>query len=93
MNPVLSPSLAFLILIVFGAIWVGFGYWLGRKNETLSDFMLAGRNVGLALATATAMATWVTSNTTMTAPTRPSSKACWLNRPWGVSNSSGSPSW
>src|SRR5690606_25593981 len=28
----------------------------------------AGRNVGLALATATAMATWVTSNTTMTAP-------------------------
>ena len=68
MNPVLSPSLALLILIVFGAIWVWFGYWLGRKNETLSDFMLAGRNVGLALATATAMATWVTSNTTMTAP-------------------------
>ncbi|MEZ5488977.1 MAG: sodium:solute symporter family protein [Gammaproteobacteria bacterium] len=68
MNPVLSPSLAFVILVVFGFIWVGFGYWLGRKNKTLSDFMLAGRNVGLALATATAMATWVTSNTTMTAP-------------------------
>ena len=30
--------------------------------------MVAGRNVGLALAVATAMATWVTSNTTMTAP-------------------------
>ena len=30
--------------------------------------MLAGRNVGLALGTATAMATWVTSNTTMLAP-------------------------
>jgi Na+/proline symporter len=68
MNPVLSPSLAFVILVVFGFIWVGFGYWLGCKNKTLSDFMLAGRNVGLALATATAMATWVTSNTTMTAP-------------------------
>ncbi|MBT8148205.1 MAG: sodium:solute symporter family protein [Gammaproteobacteria bacterium] len=68
MSPVLSPYLALLILIVFGVIWIGFGYWLGRKNETLSDFMLAGRNVGLALATATAMATWVTSNTTMTAP-------------------------
>ena len=68
MNPVLSPSLAFVILVIFGFVWVGFGYWLGRKNKTLSDFMLAGRNVGLALATATAMATWVTSNTTMTAP-------------------------
>ena len=30
--------------------------------------MLAGRKVGLALGTATAMATWVTSNTTMAAP-------------------------
>ena len=30
--------------------------------------MLAGRNVGLALGAATAMATWVTSNTTMLAP-------------------------
>ena len=68
MNPVLSPALAFVILVIFGFIWVGFGYWLGRNNKTLSDFMLAGRNVGLALATATAMATWVTSNTTMTAP-------------------------
>lgn len=68
MNPVLSPGWAFVILAIFGVIWVWFGYWLGRKNETLSDFMLAGRNVGLALATATAMATWVTSNTTMTAP-------------------------
>ncbi len=68
MNPVLSPSTAAVILLVFGVFWVGFGYWLGRNNKTLADFMLAGRNVGLALATATAMATWVTSNTTMTAP-------------------------
>lgn len=30
--------------------------------------MLAGRNVGMALGTATVMATWVTSNTTMLAP-------------------------
>ena len=68
MSPVLSPAVAFVILAIFGVVWVGFGYWLGRRNKTLSDFMLAGRNVGLALATATAMATWVTSNTTMTAP-------------------------
>lgn len=30
--------------------------------------MLAGRNVGIAFGTATAMATWITSNTTMLAP-------------------------
>lgn len=68
MNPVLSPQLALVILLVFGLLWVGFGYLLGKNNRTLADFMLAGRNVGLALAAATAMATWVTSNTTMTAP-------------------------
>lgn len=64
----LSPTLAFIILLIFGVVWIAFGYFLGRKNETLDDYMLAGRNVGLAFATATAMATWVTSNTTMTAP-------------------------
>jgi Na+/proline symporter len=67
-NTVLPPSLAFLILAVFGTGWVIFGWWLGRHNRTLDDYMLAGRNVGLAFATATAMATWVTSNTSMTAP-------------------------
>lgn len=66
--PVLSPLAAIVILVIFGLIWIGFGYVLGRKNRNLDDYMLAGRNVGLAFATATAMATWVTSNTTMTAP-------------------------
>ena len=42
-------------------------YW-GRKTTTLSSYMLAGRNVGLALGAATAVATWITSNTTMLAP-------------------------
>jgi len=64
----LSPTTAFIILLFFGALWILFGWWLGRKNESLEDYMLAGRNVGLAFASATAMATWVTSNTTMTAP-------------------------
>jgi len=68
MNFVLSPSIALVILLFFGVLWVAFGYFLGRKNKSLDDYMLAGRNVGIALATATAMATWVTSNTTMTAP-------------------------
>lgn len=64
----LSPGTAFIILLLFGALWVAFGAWLGKRNQTLDDFMLAGRNVGFALAAATAMATWVTSNTTMVAP-------------------------
>lgn len=64
----LSPTVALIILVIFGLLWIAFGYFLGRKNETLDDYMLAGRNVGMAFAAATAMATWVTSNTTMTAP-------------------------
>lgn len=64
----LSPNIAMVILVVFGLLWIVFGYFLGRNNKTLDDYMLAGRNVGLAFAAATAMATWVTSNTTMTAP-------------------------
>lgn len=68
MTPALTPSTALFILLAFGLAWIGIGYLLGRRNRNLDDYMLAGRNVGLALATATAMATWVTSNTTMTAP-------------------------
>ncbi len=68
MDTALAPGMALFILLVFGLIWIAFGYYLGRKNKTLDDYMLAGRNVGLAFAAATAMATWVTSNTTMTAP-------------------------
>lgn len=64
----LSPTIALIILVIFGLVWIAFGYLLGRNNKTLEDYMLAGRNVGLAFAAATAMATWVTSNTTMTAP-------------------------
>lgn len=68
MDIALSPGTALVILLVFGLLWVAFGYYLGRHNKSLDDYMLAGRNVGLAFASATAMATWVTSNTTMTAP-------------------------
>lgn len=67
-EPALNPYTALFILLAFGLIWIAFGYMLGRKNKSLDDYMLAGRNVGLAFATGTAVATWVTSNTTMTAP-------------------------
>jgi len=64
----ISTQVALTILFAFGLIWVTLGWWLGRRNRTVDDFMLAGRNVGLALASATAMATWITSNTTLVAP-------------------------
>ncbi len=72
MNGMQSASLdagtGWLILAVFSVIWVALGGYLGRRATGLDGYMLAGRKVGLALGTATAMATWVTSNTTMAAP-------------------------
>ena len=64
----LDPATGWLILAVFSLVWVFLGWFWGRKAKGLDDFMLAGRNVGMALGVATAMATWVTSNTTMAAP-------------------------
>ncbi len=67
--PLLDVSTAVALLVIFSLAWVAYGYWLGRKSQGTPDgVMLAGRNVGLALGTATAMATWVTSNTVMLAP-------------------------
>ncbi|MEJ2463529.1 MAG: sodium:solute symporter family protein [Candidatus Thiodiazotropha sp.] len=67
-DAILAPSTGWLILAVFSLLWVVLGWWFGRKNKDLEGYMLAGRKVGMALGTATAMATWVTSNTTMAAP-------------------------
>lgn len=64
----LDAATGWLILAVFSVIWVALGGYLGRRAVGLEGYMLAGRKVGLALGTATAMATWVTSNTTMAAP-------------------------
>ena len=72
MNPVnsaiLDSSIGWLILAVFSVLWIFLGWFWGRKTKKLDEYMLAGRNVGMALGVATAMATWVTSNTTMAAP-------------------------
>ncbi|WP_440054504.1 sodium:solute symporter family protein [Pseudoalteromonas sp. T1lg65] len=64
----ISASLALTIAMVFAVFWVAFGWWLGKQIKTHNEFALAGRNVGMAFACATAMATWVTSNTTLVAP-------------------------
>ncbi|CUA84929.1 sodium:solute symporter family protein [Pseudidiomarina woesei] len=64
----LDSTLGLTLVAIFGVLWIAFGWYLGRKNKSHEDFALAGRNVGFALAAATAMATWVTSNTTLVAP-------------------------
>jgi len=76
-NTVLDANLGWILLALFGAGWVGLGYYWGRKAKDLDGFMLAGRNVGLALGSATAMATWVTSNTVMLAPIFALQKGVW----------------
>lgn len=67
-SAVLSANYGWILLALLGVIWVALGVYWGRKAKSMEGFMLAGRNVGLALGAATAMATWVTSNTTMLAP-------------------------
>lgn len=67
-SAVLPAGIGWLLLAIFSVVWVALGIHWGRKAKDLTGFMVAGRNVGLALGTATAMATWVTSNTVMLAP-------------------------
>ncbi|PEQ12704.1 urea transporter [Novosphingobium sp. PC22D] len=64
----LPPTLGWLLLAGFSVLWVGLGIYWGRRNKSFEDHALAGRNIGLALGSATAAATWITSNTTMLAP-------------------------
>ena len=64
----LNPSMGWVLLGLFSILWVALGFYWGRKNKNFEDHALAGRNIGLALASATAAATWITSNTTMLAP-------------------------
>ncbi len=65
---ILTPQSGYAMLALFGVAWVGLGIWWGRRAKSYDGFSVAGRNVGLALGTATAVATWITSNTTMLAP-------------------------
>lgn len=65
---IIEPGTAWLLMAILGMFWIALGVYWGRKARNMEGFMLAGRNVGLAFGTATIMATWVTSNTTMLAP-------------------------
>ncbi|WP_184020801.1 sodium:solute symporter family transporter [Haloferula luteola] len=76
-EPALPVSTAWSLVLGLGVLWVVLGIWWGKKAQTSEGFMLAGRNVGISLGSATAMATWVTSNTTMVAPLLAFEKGIW----------------
>lgn len=67
-NVTLTRETGWTLLLIFSIAWIALGIFWGRKAKNHEGFMLAGRNVGMALGAATAMATWVTSNTIMLAP-------------------------
>jgi Na+/proline symporter len=67
--PFLNPGIAWMLVVLFSVLWIALGIWWGNQGKgDADDFMLAGRNIGLALSTATLMASWVTGNTTLLAP-------------------------
>ncbi|KAA3633154.1 MAG: urea transporter [Calditrichaeota bacterium] len=67
-SAILDTTIGWFLLGGLGLLWIYLGFYWGKKAKSMDGYMLAGRNVGLALGTATAMATWITSNTTMLAP-------------------------
>ena len=65
----LAPGVAWGLVVIFSVLWIALGVAWGRRGKGDADeYMLAGRNIGLALSTATLMASWVTGNTTLLAP-------------------------
>lgn len=69
MEPFISPTTAMLIVGALSIMLLSFGFFISKKMvKNSSDFLYAGRNVGLAFSTATLIAAWVTGNTTMAAP-------------------------
>ena len=69
MEVFISAPLALVIVGALSVMLLSFGFFIGKRiKKTSNDFLYAGRNVGLALSTATLIAAWVTGNTTMSAP-------------------------
>lgn len=69
MEVFISAPLALVIVGALSVMLLSFGFFIGKRiKKNSDDFLYAGRNVGLALSTATLIAAWVTGNTTMSAP-------------------------
>ena len=64
MNPILIGIIAFI------ALQLGIGYWVSRRVRSSEDFFLAGRNLGLGLASFSIFATWFGAETCLSASGR-----------------------
>lgn len=78
-EPFLSSGVAWTVLAIFAVGWISLGIFWGRNAKTTNQYLFAGRSVGLALATTTLMATWVTGNTVLSAP-----EQAYLLGIWGI---------
>lgn len=67
-EPFLDLGIVWTLLGGFSVMWIVLGIVWSRKSKGTAGYLFAGRNVGLALVTATLMATWVTGNTVLAAP-------------------------
>ncbi|WP_047151832.1 sodium:solute symporter family transporter [Aneurinibacillus tyrosinisolvens] len=60
-------TIGILVVLVLGFIWAFIGIKVAKKVEKADDYMVGGRNVGVAFGAATLLATWVTGNTVLAA--------------------------
>lgn len=61
------PSGVLAILIAYVVVILGLAVWASKKVEDAEDYVVAGRQLGLPLATATLLATWFGAGTMLTA--------------------------
>ncbi|MCA9712408.1 MAG: hypothetical protein KDK70_41615, partial [Myxococcales bacterium] len=54
-------------LVLYLGVMVALGAWAQRRVETVEDYVLAGRRLGLGLATPTLLATWFGAGTLLAA--------------------------
>lgn len=56
------------LIVLLGGLWIYIGIRSARRVQDTDDYLVGGRNVGVALGSATILATWVTGNTILAAP-------------------------
>lgn len=60
--------LGIIVIVLLGATWIFAGLKVSKKVANTDDYLVGGRQVGVALGGATILATWVTGNTILAAP-------------------------
>lgn len=61
-------TLGVLIIVLLGASWIYAGLKVSKRVSNTDDYLVGGRQVGVALGSATILATWVTGNTILASP-------------------------